>query len=99
MDYADFGHRIRKLRHGQGSKQQELAERAGLTASFLGHIERGTRIASLETLVVLCAALRTTPNHLLAGSLAPFRTDVSPDKENELVKKLLLHTFDIVNAR
>lgn len=69
IDYKDLGHRVRVIRRKQGLTQEELAEKVGISASFLGHIERGSRIASLETLVALCNTLKTTPQHLLAASL------------------------------
>ena len=69
MDYKDLGARIRLIRRQKSLTQEELAERAGISASFLGHIERGTRIASLETLVVLCNTLGITPDYLLSSSL------------------------------
>lgn len=69
IDYKDFGHRIRVIRRKQSLTQEELAEMVGISASFLGHIERGSRIASLETLVALCNTLKTSPQHLLAASL------------------------------
>ncbi|MEA5069461.1 MAG: helix-turn-helix transcriptional regulator, partial [Christensenellaceae bacterium] len=53
MDYRSLGMRIRKQRKNLHLTQEELAERAGISLSFLGHIERGTRKASLETLVSL----------------------------------------------
>ena len=57
--------------------QQELAERIGVSTSFVGHVERGTRKASLETLVALSNALGVGVDYLLAGSLQS-----SPDEEN-----------------
>lgn len=39
--------------------------------SFLGHIERGTRIMSLETFVSICAALDTGADELLWGVAYP----------------------------
>ena len=56
MDYTALGHRIRTLRTASGLTQAELAERVGISASFLGHIERGTRVLSVDTLAALCAA-------------------------------------------
>ena len=53
MDYVDMGKRVRKQRQLIGLTQQELAERIGVSTSFVGHVERGTRKASLETLVAL----------------------------------------------
>ena len=69
MDYVDMGKRIRKQRQLIGLTQQELAERIGVSTSFVGHVERGTRKASLETLVALSNALGVGVDYLLAGSL------------------------------
>lgn len=69
IDYKDLGKRVRTLRRQASLTQEELAEQVGISASFMGHIERGTRIASLETLVCLCNALDTTPQYLLSASL------------------------------
>ena len=77
MDYVDLGKRVRKQRQLIGLTQQELAERIGVSTSFVGHVERGTRKASLETLVALSNALGVGVDYLLAGSL-----EGSPDEEN-----------------
>ncbi|MBE5804808.1 MAG: helix-turn-helix transcriptional regulator [Clostridiales bacterium] len=69
MDYQDFGHRVRELRRQKGLTQEELSEEVGISASFMGHIERGTRVASLETLVALCNTLNVAPEYLLQASL------------------------------
>ena len=77
MDYVDMGKRVLKQRQLIGLTQQELAERIGVSTSFVGHVERGTRKASLETLVALSNALGVGVDYLLAGSLQS-----SPDEEN-----------------
>lgn len=69
MNYKDLGLRIRNARRQQHMTQEALAEKVGISASFLGHIERGSRVASLETLVALCNALSVSADHLLAASL------------------------------
>lgn len=69
MDYQDLGRRVRTVRRQVGLTQETLAERVGISASFLGHIERGTRAASLETLVALCNELSISPVYLLQASL------------------------------
>ena len=69
MDYKDLGARVRIARKKLGMTQEKLAEQVGISASFLGHIERGTRVASLETFVLLCNALKIKPEELLASSL------------------------------
>ena len=69
IDYQALGQKIRQLRRIENLTQEELAQKLGVSISFVGHLERGTRTASLETLLSLCAVLKTTPNDLLADSL------------------------------
>ena len=69
MNYQDMGRRIRTVRRQRELTQEKLAEQVGISASFLGHLERGTRVASLETLVALCNVLKVNPDYLLSASL------------------------------
>lgn len=69
VDYKDLGKRVRTLRRTKNMTQEQLAEMLGISASFMGHIERGSRIASLDTLVTLCNVLKVSPHHLLSASL------------------------------
>jgi len=39
---------LRRLRHAKGMTQEELAERAGLSARYIGAIERGDSAISAE---------------------------------------------------
>lgn len=71
MDYVELGHRIRQQRYKRDMTQQKLAEKSGISASFLGHIERGSRKASLETLIGICNALEIGADVVLLDSL-PF---------------------------
>lgn len=69
MDYTDLGHRIRKQRTILDWTQEALAERVGVSTSFIGHVERGTRKASLETLVSIANAMGVSIDYLLSASL------------------------------
>ena len=55
IDYTEIGHKIRQSRISHSYSQEQLAELTGISTAFLGHIERGTRAMSLETLVSLCS--------------------------------------------
>ena len=79
MDYLRLGQRIRRQRKLIGLTQKEVAERAGISLPFYGHIERGTRKASLETLVALANALHVGVDYLLCDSLNTVRNDSGPD--------------------
>ena len=57
MDYIDLGRRVRKQRVSLDWTQEQLAEKVGVSTSFVGHVERGSRKASLETRVALANAL------------------------------------------
>ena len=69
MDYVDLGRRIRKQRIQRGWTQEALAERVNVSTSFVGHVERGTRKASLETLVALANVLDVSLDYLLSGCM------------------------------
>ena len=69
MDYKKLGMRVRQQRVLCQLTQEQLAEKAGVSNSFIGHIERGEKKASVETVVALCNAMKISPNYLLQDSL------------------------------
>ena len=69
MDYRALGKRVKQQRMMAEITQEELAEKAGVSCSFIGHIERGEKKASIETLVCLCNAMKVSPTVLLQESL------------------------------
>lgn len=81
LDFKMLGKRVRFLRKMMSLTQENLAEQVGLSSSFLGHIERGSRKASLETLVSLANALRVDVSYLLADSLSAKTAEPLSDKK------------------
>lgn len=67
MDYQSIGRRIREVREYEHMTQEQLAERAGISTSFVGHIERGTRVTSLCTLYSICSVLGVKLDYVVAG--------------------------------
>jgi transcriptional regulator with XRE-family HTH domain len=65
-----IGQRIRELRTQRPERwtQEELAQRAHISVSFLSMIERGERVAHVETLAALAEALGVTLAELFAGA-------------------------------
>jgi transcriptional regulator with XRE-family HTH domain len=55
--YDRIAQRVREERKRRGFSLEELAERADLTASFLGQIERGERKLSVDALDRIAQAL------------------------------------------
>lgn len=69
MDYIVLGTRIRAQRQKLNLTQEKFAERVGISESFLGHIERGNRKLSLETLVKISQELNVSIDFLLLGTI------------------------------
>lgn len=69
MDYVDLGKRVRARRTELNWTQEYLAREIGVSTSFIGHIERGSRKASIDTLVMLANAMDISTDDLLDGSL------------------------------
>ena len=51
VDYVLLGKRVRIRRNIMELTLEELAERIGVCTSFIGHIERGSRKLSVDTLM------------------------------------------------
>ncbi len=86
-----IGQRIRELRTDRPERwtQEELAERARISVSFLSMIERGERVAHVETLEGLARALGVRLSDLF----------LEPPSEPAGVEDLLRPLADLVRAR
>ena len=65
MDYSAMGKKIRRKRREMDITQEQLAALVGISTSFVGHIERGTRVPSIETLYRICDALGVSADYLM----------------------------------
>jgi transcriptional regulator with XRE-family HTH domain len=61
------GRNIRAVRRTKGLSQFQLAERSGLSADFIGKVERGTTSPSLESLKAIADALHLPLRDLFEG--------------------------------
>ena len=84
MDYHALGQRIKEQRKRLGFTQSKVASCAGISIAFCGHIERGTRKASVETLLSIARVLETTPDDLL--HIGPLQEDPMPQSVMECVR-------------
>ncbi len=62
-----LGQRINTLRKARGYSQEELAERAGISVSFLSMIERAERTPHVKTLEMLASALDVSIAEIFRG--------------------------------
>jgi transcriptional regulator with XRE-family HTH domain len=61
-----FGEGIRRLRKERDWTQEDLADAASLTATYVGQIERGDKVPSLTVVLKLARGFRVSPSELLA---------------------------------
>jgi transcriptional regulator with XRE-family HTH domain len=69
VDYIALGERIRQRRKQLGLSQQDTAEKLNLSVSFFSRVERGEKVASLETLIRITNLFGFSLDFLLQESL------------------------------
>jgi len=67
MDLKLLGLNIKNSRKNMKLTQAQLAEKTNLSTVHISHIEGGSVKMSVDTLINICNALKTTPNDILWG--------------------------------
>ena len=100
MDFQALGRRIRELRRQKNMTQAQLAELTGVSTSFVGHIERGTRILSIETFAHFCTALEAEPNDLIyAAEHTSSPVDQLTPEKRQQVRVLLQYACQLIEDK
>ena len=84
MDKAALGQKIRQVRKRRGYTQRALAQIADVGGAYLGEVERGRKMPSLNIFIRLIEALDISADYIL-------RDELSSGKEyiyNEITQKL-----------
>ncbi|TCL58893.1 helix-turn-helix protein [Kineothrix alysoides] len=87
IDYKELGKRIRSERRKQDLTQEKLAEMADISESFMGHIERGGRTLSIETLAKIANALNLSIEYIICGEFN-YRPDMLPSEINDALNQM-----------
>ena len=69
INKISFGKKIRNARTNMGLTQFELAEKINTSPNFLGDIERGIKLPSLNKLILLANTLKLSLDSLFTDSL------------------------------
>lgn len=93
VNRIQFGKRIKDAREKMGLTQFELAEEIKISQNFLGDIERGIKLPSLDTFVKLANALKISTDSLLADSLNNILSEPDSkyytDRQMALISKIV----------
>ena len=84
MDKVALGSKLREARKNKGYTQEVLAEKADIGVMYLGEIERGIKMPSMNIFIKLIEALDISADYVL-------RDELSSGKEyvfDEITKKL-----------
>lgn len=69
MEFRSIGKNIRKYRLNIKLRQEDLAEKAGLSVNYLSAIERGEKIPALDSLIEIINALGVSADMILCDVL------------------------------
>ena len=72
IDYKKIGTKIHYFRTQRGVSQEALAEAAEVSRVFISQIERGEKVAHLDTMIAIANALSVTLNDFLYEYLTCF---------------------------
>ena len=88
VDYQALGRRMKMKRRSKHLSQEDVAKAAQISASYYGNIERGMRIPSIDTLVLIANALGVGADYLLFDSLKVSNSPHTPEEMRFLARYL-----------
>lgn len=84
MEKVALGKKLREARTNRGYTQQALAEKADIGVMYLGEIERGIKMPSMNIFIKLIEALDISADYVLRDELSSGREYIY----DEITKKL-----------
>ena len=91
VNYENVGNKIRERRNFLKITQENLADKINVSASFISDIENGRRKMSLETMIKISIALKTSLDYFVLDNIEDIRVK-NKTKFDEL--KNILGTVD-----
>lgn len=101
MKLDSIGKNIRAYRQAKKLRQEDLAEKTGLSANYVGMVERGEKIPSLETFICIANALGVSADMLLTDVLDTGYTvkdSILAEKLDKLSKDDRERIYDVIDT-
>ena len=101
MDKAALGQKFRDVRKKKGYTQHALAEMADIGNVYLGEIERGLKMPSLNTFIKLIEALDISADYILRDELTSgkeYLYEEIAQKMQDLTPRQRKTAIDILDA-
>lgn len=98
MDLKAVGQRIKEAREAKGLTQEDLAVIVDLSPTHVSVIERGLKVAKLDTFVAIANALDVSADSLLIDVVTQSTNGVTNDLSELLMKLPLKEKRKILKA-
>lgn len=101
MELKSIGRNIRKFRVMKKLRQEDLAERAGLSTNYIGALERGEKIPSLETLIEIINALGASADMVMCDVLQTgyeVKNSLLSEKLEKLLPEDRARIYDVIDT-
>lgn len=101
MDKVALGSKLREARKAKGYTQEALAEKADIGVMYLGEIERGIKMPSMNIFIKLIEALDISADYVLRDELTSGKEYVFDEitkKLDKLTPQQRKTATDILNA-
>lgn len=95
MNYYEIGQRIRKFRKAYNLSQEQLAEKVGISATHMSHIETGNTKLSLPVFVDIAKVLSVSTDELLYDNPI-LNKSIMTDEIIDLIDSCSLHDMYII---
>ena len=101
MGLESIGKHISEFRHLRKLRQEDLAEITGLSTNYIGAVERGEKIPSLETFIDILNALSVSADVVLSDVLQEgyqVKATKLSDQIKDLPVKDQKRIFDVIEV-
>lgn len=101
MGLESIGKHISEFRHLRKLRQEDLAEITGLSTNYIGAVERGEKIPSLETFIDILNALSISADMVLSDVLKEgyqVKATKLSDQIKDLPVKDQKRIFDVIET-
>lgn len=101
MGLESIGKHISEFRHLRKPRQEDLAEITGLSTNYIGAVERGEKIPSLETFIDILNALSISADMVLSDVLQEgyqVKATKLSDQIKDLPVKDQKRIFDVIET-
>jgi len=94
----EVGNRITARRKQLRMTQEDLSEKAGVTAQTISNAELGKKALRPENIIRICSAMDISPDYLLLGRISAEDISILSKKVSQLNPEQYRHLEDIIDS-